>query len=138
MDQGFWGRQGSASGTPDYWAPLGIDKFVVYPKASTTQYVGVQYYSADPRLNLDDTAYIDLGDEELLRILDYAQWALAFKEGLQEAIVNVQPLKEMFLTAARLRNQRLRNTAPYRDYMGPSRDEAEPARDVKPQEGMRK
>ena len=138
LDQGFYGRQGASSGTPNYWAPLGTDKFVLYPKASSTSYVGVQYYSADPRPSLDDTSYLDMGDEEILRILDYAQWVLSFKEGIQEAIINLDPLKQLFLVAARLRNMRLRNTAPYRDYMGVARDEAEPARDVKEQEGLRK
>lgn len=137
MDQGYYGRQGASSGTPDYWAPLGIDRFVVYPPAATTQTVGVQYYSADPRLDLDGSTYLDMGDEEILRILDYAQWVLSFKEGLQEALINTEPMRQMFLTAARLRNQKLEGTSLYRKYMGSSRDEGEPLRDTQPKQGLR-
>lgn len=136
-DQGYYGRQGSASGTPEYWAPFGIDKFMVHPAASATQTVQVQYYSADPRLVMDGTNYLDLGDEEVLRIVDYAQWVLSFKEGLKEALVNTQPLREMFLTAARLRSSKLRNTALYRNYMGNDRDETKPLRTNEEQQGLR-
>lgn len=137
MDHAYYGRQGSASGTPDYWAPFGIDRIVLYPKAASTQTIGLQYYDADPRLALDGTTYINLGDEEILRILDYAQWVLAFKEGLGEAFDNVKPFKEMFLTAARLRNAKLRATSQYRNYMGNDRDETKPTRTATPQSGLR-
>jgi len=137
MDQGYYGRQGASSGTPEYWAPLGIDRIVIYPKASTTQNVGIQYYSGDPRLDIDGSTYLNMGDEEVLRILEYAQWVLSFKEGLQEALVNTSPLKDMFLTAARLRNSKLEGTSLYKKYMGSSRDEREPERDAEPKKGLR-
>jgi hypothetical protein len=136
-DQGYYGRQGSASGTPEYWAPFGIDKFMIHPAAATTQTVQVQYYSADSRIPMDGATFLDLGDEEVLRIVDYAQWVLSFKEGLKEALVNTQPLREMFLTAARLRSAKLRNTAMYRNYMGNDRDETKPLRTNEEQQGLR-
>lgn len=137
MDQGYYGRQGAASGTPDYWAPFGIDKIVLYPKAASTQTIGLQYYDADPRMSLTGTDYFNMGDEEILRILDYAQWVLAFKEGLSEAFENVDPFKQMFLTAAKLRNAKLRATAQYKDYMGTDRDEEKSTKTATPQEGLR-
>ena len=141
MDQETWNRQlysSASSGTPLNWAPLGYDRFVVHPPAATTQTVGIMYLSGDVRLSTDGTTYLDLGDEEIQKIVEYAHWFLAFKEGLKEAFENVSPLKDMFLTAARLRNQKLRNTAPYRDYMAMDRAEAQPDRGSKPQEGMKK
>lgn len=141
MDQETWNRQAygtASSGTPVSWAPLGYDSFVVHPPASTTQTVGIMYLSGDVRLSLDGTTYLDLGDEEVPKIVEYAHWFLCFKEGLKEAFENVSPLKEMFLTAARLRNQRLRNTAPYRDYLAMDRAEAQPDRAIKEQEGLKK
>jgi hypothetical protein len=138
LDQGFYGRQSASSGTPDWWAPFGIDRVVIYPPASTTQTVNMQYYSADVRLGLDEATYLDMGDEEIQALLNYAQWVLAFKEGLTEAFENTRPLKEMFLLAARLRNAKLRGIALYKNYMGNDRDEDKPTRDATPQEGLRK
>jgi hypothetical protein len=137
MDQETHQRPSADSGTVEHWAPLGYDSFVVHPPASTTQTVGIMYLSADPRVNLDDTTYIDLGDEEIQSIVEYAHWFLTFKEGMDEAFENTSPLKDLFLTAARLRNHKLRNTAPYRDYLAMPRDEGTPSRDIKEQEGMK-
>jgi hypothetical protein len=141
MDQEIWARQAygaASSGTPVSWAPLGYDSFVVHPPASTTQTVGIMYMKGDVRLSLDGTTNLDLGDEEIQKIVEYAHWFLAFKEGLDEAFKNVSPLKDMFLIAARLRNQKLRNTAPFRDYMAMDRAESQPDREIKEQEGMKK
>jgi len=137
MDQGYYGRQSTASSTPEYWAPFGINNFVIYPPATTTQTIEIQYYSGDPRLNLTNSSYVDLGDEEILRIIDYAQWSLSFKEGLKESLLNTEPLKEMFLTAARLRSSKLRATSMYRNYMGNDRDELRPTRSAEEQQGLR-
>jgi hypothetical protein len=137
MDQGYYGRAGSASGTPEYWAPFGTDRFIVYPAPATTQTVQVQFYSADTRLVMDGANYVDLGDEEILRIVDYAQWVLSFKEGLKEALGNTTPMRDMFMTAARLRNAKLRGTAMYRNYMGNDRDELRPSRTAEEQQGLR-
>jgi len=138
MDQGYYGRQGTASGTTEYWAPFGIDRFVIYPPSTTTATVQVQYYSGDPRMSAGETTlYLDLGDEEILRILDYAQWSLSFKEGLKEALLNLEPLKEMFLTAARLRSAKLRGSSLYKNYMGNDRDELRPIRSAEEQQGLR-
>lgn len=138
MDQGYYGRQSTASSsTPEYWAPFGISKFIIYPAPSAVQTVQLQYYSADPRLSLDTTTYIDLGDEELLCIVAYAIWALSFKEGVKESLSNTSPLRDMFLVAARLRNAKLRGTSLYRDYMGNDRDETKPSRQGNEQQGLR-
>jgi hypothetical protein len=138
LDQGFYGRQSATSGTPEYWAPFGVDRVLIYPPASTTQTVNIQYYSADPRIGLSSSLYLDIGDEEIQALLNYAQWVLSFKEGLTEAFENVDPLKEIFLLAARLRNAKLRGTSLYKNYMGNDRDETKPTRDATEQGGLRK
>lgn len=137
LDQGYYGRQGAASGITEYWAPFGIDQFVVYPTPASAGYIVVQYYSADPRLSLTGSAYLDLGDEEVLRLIDYAQWVLSFKEGLKEAFVNTTPIKELFLAAAKLRSAKLRGTSLYKNYMGNDRDELKPRRNAEEQTGLR-
>jgi len=108
-------------GIPRYWAPDGLDWFAVYP-APKGGIFNLEGYKEPPTLNHDDE-FIDLGDEELTRILDYAQWYLTFKEGPQEAIQNVQDLLSNMMEAGGLRNQRLRRSALYREYMGEHRDE---------------
>lgn len=110
-------------GTPLYWAPDGFDWVVLSP-APLGGGILLEGYKEPPVLN-NDWDYIDLGDEELVRILDYAQFYLAFKQGPQEATENVKPLLENMMQAASLRNARLRASALYREYMGIHRDEPE-------------
>lgn len=138
MDQGYYGRQGAASSsTPEYWAPFGIDKMIIYPAPNTTQTVQLQYYNGDPRISNTAGDYFNLGDEEVIAIVNYAVWACSFKEGVKEALINTSPLRDMFMAAARLRNQKLRATALYRDYMGNDRDETKPTRNATEQQGLR-
>lgn len=138
MDQGFYGRQGAASSsTPEYWAPFGIDRMIIYPAPSATQTVQLQYYNGDPRISNAAADYLDLGDEEVIAIVNYAVWACSFKEGVKEALANTSPLREMFVAAARLRNQKLQGTALYRNYMGNDRDETKPTRTASEQAGLR-
>lgn len=138
MDQGYYGRQGAASSsTPEYWAPFGIERFIIYPAPNTTQTVQLQYYKGDPRLSNTTSDYVDLGDEEIVAIVNYAVWGCSFKEGVKEALANTSPLREMFLAAARLRNAKLRGTSLYRSYMGNDRDETKPSREGAEQAGLR-
>ena len=110
-------------GTPLYWAPDGLDWFAVSPSPVGGGFL-LEGYKEPPVLD-KDTDYIDLGDEEIVRLLDYAQWYLAFKEGPAEGTQNVEPLIKQFMEAASLRNSRLRASALYRESMGIHRDEPE-------------
>ena len=142
LDKGYYSWQedetSNDSPCPQYWAPMGIDTMVLYPKMPAARYAKLLflYIQADPRLATGST-YLDLGDEEITRILDYAQWVLAFKEGAKEATENTEPLKQLFLLAANSRAGRLKQLASYRRYMGQARDEAAPAREVPPRLGVR-
>jgi hypothetical protein len=110
-------------GTPLYWAPDGFDWLALSP-APYGGGLQLEGYREPPTLDRD-TEFIDLGDEELVRILDYAQWYLSFKEGIQEGLDNTQELMKNMMAAAALRNSRLLKSAMYREYMGEHRQEWE-------------
>lgn len=133
-DHGYPGwRTGSAT-TPAYWAPAGLNKVIFYPRPNT--YLRIDYYSGD-RFLTSGASYVQLGDEELNRIIDYAVWQLNIKCGTEEAFNLTNPLKELFLLAASTRNSKLRGSQLYKDYMGADRGEMQPDRDAAPQKGGR-
>lgn len=120
LDYGFPGWRGTA-GTALYWAPAGLNKLVVYP-APTAGYLFLEGYREAPTLQAD-ADFLDLGDEEIVRLLGYAQWYLAFKEGAKEATENVDPLLQQMIAAAAQRNARLNQVSSYRAWLGEHRDE---------------
>lgn len=120
LDMGFPGWRESY-GVPLYWAPDGLDWVALYP-APRGGAIWLEGYKEPPVLFKDDD-FIDLGDEELTRILDYAHWYLSFKEGPSEALENTEILMQNTLEAGALRNSRIRRSALYREYMGEHRDE---------------
>lgn len=134
FDTGYPGwRTGSAS-TAEYWAPCGLNKIVFYPRPNTP--LRIDYYKGS-QLLVEETDYIQLGNEELNRILDYAVWQMNVKSGTEEAFNNTEPLRALFKAAAELRNSKLRGSQLYKDFMGEDRGEGEPGRDMPPQEGAR-
>lgn len=111
------------TGTPEFWAPDGLNWFAVSPAPTSGGFL-IEGYREPPVLD-NDSDYIDLGDEDLLKILDYAQWYMSFKEGIQEGLQNTAPLLQGMIEAAALRNSRLRKSAFYREFMGRHREEHE-------------
>lgn len=110
-------------GAPRLWAPDGLDWFASYPAPRGGAFL-LEGYKEPPTLN-EDKDFIEIEDSEVNRLLDYAHWYLSFKEGPQEALENTKDLVQNMLKAAGFRNQRLRQSALYREYMGESRDEQE-------------
>lgn len=108
-------------GTPQYWAPDGLDWVAISPSPRGGGILLEGY--KEPPVLINDSDYIDIGDEEIVRLLDYAQWYLAFKQGPTEGTTTVEPLINNMMAAAALRNSRLRASALYREYMGIHRDE---------------
>lgn len=134
LDHAYSGwRTGSAS-TAEYWVPQGVADVVFSPRPNTP--VKLDYYKGSRLLDAASD-YVQLGDEELNRILDYAVWQLNFKSGTQEAFQNTGPLKEMFILAATLRNAKLRASKLYKDFLGSDYGEAEPSREADTQKGGR-
>lgn len=122
LDMGFPGWK-STTGTPYYWAPDGLNKFAIYPAPSSGALLIDGY--AEPFVLVSPDSTVDLGDEELLRIVDYAHWYLCFKEGIKEAVESSKDMMDQFINAAALRNSRLRKSAFYREFMGRQREETE-------------
>lgn len=134
LDYGYPGWRTGTAATPEYWCPAGLNKIVFYPRPNT--HLRLDYYTGD-QLLVAEGDYVQLGDEELNRILDYAVWQLNVKSGTEEAFTTTKPLRELFLLAAGLRNQKLRGSQLYKDFMGDDRGETQPDRDAVPQKGAR-
>lgn len=141
LDKGFynWKSESDAS-CPDYWAPVGLNKIMLYPKVAASLGSGVTleilYLDGEPKLT-SDASYVDLGDEEVAALVGYAQWVLSIKQGLKEGFILDEPLKDLFLTAAKRRGSWLQTTAAYRRYMGQARDENQPERLTAKPKGVR-
>ena len=121
LDLSFLDWQTSA-GTPQYWAPVGIDKFALYPQP-TTGSIRLEGYAESVRL-MADGDFLQLGDEELTRLLDYAHHYLTLKEDVSELQATQGGLQRFFVAAA-LRNARLASSSFYRRLLGQMRDETE-------------
>lgn len=118
LDFGFSGWPGT-SGTPLYWAPLGLNGIAIYP-VPTTGSLMYEGYSEVPRLG-GDADFLQTSDNTLNALLSYAQHYLSFKEGGQE-FMNSQSLFQAFVLAATTRNKRLAATNAFRAFFGTSRD----------------
>lgn len=123
LDNSTAGWQDAAPGTPLYWTPVGLDKFALSPPAAVGGNLRLEGIGLSPRLGSGGD-FIDIGDEEVTRILEYAQHYLALKEGGLE-FSSTRPLLASFVAAAGARNARLRAAAPFAKYLGLNRDEAE-------------
>jgi hypothetical protein len=134
LDYGYTNWRTGTAATPEYWVPNGLNQVVFYPRPST--HVRVDYYRGT-QLLVAETDAVQLGDEELNRILDYAVWQLNIKAGTEEAFGTTGPLRELFLLAAQLRNSKLRGSQLYKDFLGGDRGEVQPDRNANAQNGAR-
>jgi len=136
MDYGFSNWQQSATGTPSVWAPIGLDKFVINPPAAAGSFLNVEGLALAPALRVGGD-FLDIGDEEVNRLLDYAHHILTFKEGGLEFEASM-PLMGTFVEAAVQRNQRLLGASTFKRYLGMSKqDEQRPVRSPESQIGAR-
>ncbi len=123
LDNSISNWQQAPTGTPTLWSTVGLDKFALYPPAPVGANLRLEGIAVSPRLGSGGD-FIDIGDEELTRILEYAQHYLSMKEaGLEFA--NTRPLLANFVVAAAARNSRLRAAGPFAKYLGLQRDEEE-------------
>lgn len=121
LDMAYASWQGTA-GTPIYWAPVGSELFIVSPQPTTGAF-RIEGFTEQVRL-LADGDFLQVGDEELTRLLDYAHHYLSVKEGVPEMSATMFGFKR-FLKAASLRNARLLAAAFYKKIMGLVREEGE-------------
>ena len=133
LDNGFGSWQTASTATPRYWAPIGLSLFALYPPPAAGGTLLLEGPQSPPALG-NDADFIDLGDEEVGRVLDYAHFYLTFKEGGQE-LGSALSLLSQFVESAVLRNRRLLASAFFKEYPGKLRDETQrPARS--PVEGV--
>ena len=129
LDQGEYGWRDDANSTPQFWAASGRDLVWIYPQPDATAVAGTndftveEYDGAQQLVNAGD--YIQVGDEDLDAIMNYAQAYLAFKEGPGEGTDNVQPLFQLFVATSKKRARWLRFENPFRLYMGSGRQSGE-------------
>ena len=116
------------------WAPWGINMLVFNPHTPVP--LSADYYVGDRILRRDDD-YVQLGDEERQAILAYGVWQLNVKNGVTEAFLTSEPLKQLFLIAANTRNAKLRGSRLYKRWMGMDTGDAAPLRDAQPAKGAR-
>lgn len=112
LDLGFPGWDSSSTtGDPLYWAPLGSTRFAVHP-APTTGTFTLESYQSPPAL-VAGGDFIQIGDEELQKLIAYAHHYLTFKEGIAEMEATKGALEDLIEAAAR-RNAFIRFTNFYR------------------------
>lgn len=128
LDYGVSNWQQAAVSTPSLWAPIGLDKVAIYPPAPAGSFLNLEGLALAPALNAGGD-FIDIGDEDINRILDYAHHVLSFKEGGLEFEATM-PLLSTFVSATVQRNSRLGAASVFRKYLGMDRaQEQRPVRD---------
>jgi hypothetical protein len=123
LDQGFSGWEGGTAGTPQYWAPHGMNEIAMHPGYATPGDMLME--------GMADLPYDTVGGENLQMsegdsqaILEYAQHYLSFKEGPGE-VESTQGGLDGLIERAGQANARLRKTNFYRQAMARDRDESE-------------
>lgn len=119
LDMGNPDWQG-VTANPEFWTLNGINLFGLSPQP-TSGVLTIEGLSETPSL-INDGDYVMLGDEQLNRILDYAEHYCSFKEG-QGEFDSSQSGFNLFIEAAAKRNENLMATALYREWMGRNREE---------------
>ncbi len=135
LDEGFIGWEGTASGTPIYWAHCGFNEIVFYPRptyaVAEIKYEGISDIDRGWLFGVP-LDVLSVGDVEAL--LGYAQHYLSFKEGAGE-LDNTQGLLQNFYKRAGEANTRLRRMNFFRASMGVDRGEDEGSRSAQGNEG---
>ena len=127
-----------AGNLPEMFAPVGFNKFALWPASleSTNSLIVEGVVPAPVLASLAPTDTVDLGQDELETILDYAQHIAQFKEGGQEFEASQEQLKE-FLKECGSRNAVLMQSSPFRQWMGLTGQRKRPMRRTNEQVGAR-
>lgn len=102
-------------GVPTMWANVGATQVALYPTPSTNSGTAI-VLQADPVLAAGGDI-IQVGDEELQKLLDYAHHYMTWKEGISEMEATKGALVGLIEAAGR-RNAEIRRTNFYRSHMG--------------------
>lgn len=112
--------------TPQAFAPVGFNLFALWP-ASLAGGESLIIEGVTPAPVLTNVGKVNLGQDELETILDYAQHVAQFKEGGQE-FESSQLELQSFLKEAGSRNAVLMQSAKFRKWMGLTDQKARPMR----------
>lgn len=97
------------------WAPVGLGQIAIWPRDGGGTTLTFDAVKLTPILTADGQT-LDLGEEELELVLAEALWILSFK---RPSIMEVmQPKHDKFLEGCLERNDQLRASAYYREYLG--------------------
>lgn len=110
----------TGSGVPQrvmLWAPVSLYLIHIWPSDTAAANSLVIDGVADTPIMVNTGDYVDLGDDLLGVLLDYALHALSFKRGMP-AIQATLPLLTAFFKAAAAQNSMLTASKLYRKYMG--------------------
>jgi len=118
LDCGFVGWEISQETVPQYWAACGINNIVIYPWNSI-QHLEIYGYSDLQKPQQDD--WLNLGNEVINYILDYAVGYLELKEGVEET-KNLNSIMQNLLQIAVKQNEKLYASGIYNRYLGKSRE----------------
>lgn len=132
-----YGRPGweNERGTPNTFAPMGVNLFALWPASA----VGGESLVVDGVVSapvLTSVGFVNLGQDELETILDYAEHVAQFKEGGQEFQSSDLLLQE-FLKEAGGRNAVLMQSSKFRKWMGLTDVKKRPMRTSDPRVGAR-
>lgn len=125
--QPTWENESCAVGDlPQAFAPAGVNQFALWP-ASAAGGESLIVEGVTPAPVLGAVGYVNLGQDELETILDYAQHIAQFKEGGQEFEASQEILKE-FLKECGSRNAVLMQSSKFRKWMGLTDQKKRPMR----------
>lgn len=111
LDMGFPDWDSTTTGTPLYYAHVGATRIAIHPSEPSGT-LSLESFQVTPTLSAGGD-FINVGDEILQKLLDYAHHYLTFKEGSSEMESTKGALEGLIEAAAR-RNQNLRFTNFYR------------------------
>ena len=127
-----------AGNLPEMFAPVGFNQFALWPATAEDgdSIVCEGVVPAPDLFAMAPGAFVNLGQDELEAILDYAQHIAQFKEGGQEFEASQVQLKE-FLKEAGSRNAVLMQSSRFRNWMGLTDQRKRPMRSERERVGAR-
>ena len=129
VDQGRYGWRNEASGTAEFWLTRGGRTILLVPVDGTGGTLSIEEYDGSEQLTAAGD-YVQLGDEDINAILDYAQSYLAFKEGPGEGTDLADGIAQMFVNAGKRRASWLARENPFRRYQGTNQQAGESSEPV--------
>jgi hypothetical protein len=114
---------------PIIWAPISLNTFYIWPAdAAGSNTLTLDGVAATPTL-VEDGDTIDLGEEALNVLLDYALHVLTFSRG-DTLFSATQDLFKQFLLACAEENSQIKSTQIFRRFMGWDRRDYKPLRGI--------